>query len=108
MELSSANIENFGYFLKRKLFLYFRKWKPQKNSLYFLKRNMFFIFIYSLYFRKTETMNKFFIFQETEFSYIWGNGNPKKLLILQEITFRARKIKKPTLRKFLIFWEMDF
>ena len=33
-------------FLKRNLFLYFRKWKPWKNFLYFLKRKLF------LYFRK--------------------------------------------------------
>ena len=26
-------------FFKRKSFLYFRKWKPRKNSLYFRKRN---------------------------------------------------------------------
>ena len=49
--------KNFSYFLKRKLFLYFGKLKPRKN----------------------------FIFQETEFSYISGKGNPKKLLIFQEV-----------------------
>ena len=32
--------------------------------------------------------------KETKRSYISGKGNPKKLLILQEVTFRARKSKK--------------
>ena len=31
-------LKNFLYFLKRKLFLYFGKRKPRKNSLYFGKR----------------------------------------------------------------------
>ena len=31
-------LKNFLYFLKRKLFLYFGKRKPRKNSLYFRKR----------------------------------------------------------------------
>ena len=42
--------------------------------------------------------------------YISGNGNPKKLLMIQEVTFRARKIKnkiKKTLIKLLIFREME-
>ena len=34
------------------------------------------------------------MFQETEPSHISGNGKPRKLLILQEVTFRARKMKK--------------
>ena len=33
------NYQIFLYFLKRKLSLYFGKWKPRKNSLYFKKRN---------------------------------------------------------------------
>ena len=45
-----------------------------------------------------ETSKKFLVFQETELSYILGNGNPKKLLLFQKVTFRARK-KKPTLKK---------
>ena len=57
-----------------------------------------------LIFRETETPKKFFIFQETELAYISGNGNPKKLLIFQKVTFRARKIKKKlTLEKLLLF-----
>ena len=62
MELSGSNIRNFSYFLKRKLFLYFRKQKPTKKSLYFRKRNFF---------------------------YISGNGNPEKRFIFQEVTLQA-------------------
>ena len=41
-----------------------------------------------------------------ELFYISGNRNPKKLLIFQEVTSRAQKMKKPTLEK-LIFQEME-
>ena len=68
------------YFLERKLLLYFRKQKSQKNSLRLRELNFF---------------------------YISGNGNPKKLLIFQEVTFRAQMMKKTTLKMFLIFREMD-
>ena len=34
-----------------------------------------------------ETLENFSIFQEAEFSYISINGNAKKLLIFQEVTF---------------------
>ena len=34
------------------------------------------------------------MFQETELSYISGNGKPKNLLIFQEVNFRAQKKKK--------------
>ena len=36
-----------------------------------------------------------------ELSYVSGNINPKKLLIFQEVTFPAQKIKKTTLKKLL-------
>ena len=94
-------LRNFLYFLKRKLFLYFGKWN-------------------FLIFQKTETPKKFLIFQETELfhksengnpekiSYISGNRNPEKLLIFQEVTFWARKIKKKSpLKKLLIFGKME-
>ena len=84
-----------------------------RNFLYFGKWNF-------LIFQKTETPKKFLIFQETELfhksengnpekiSYISGNGNPEKLLIFQEVTFWARKIKnKSTLKKLLIFGKME-
>ena len=42
-------------------------------------------------------------------SYISGNGNPKKLLIFQEVNFPAqkKKKKKSNPRKFLIPQEME-
>ena len=95
-------LRNFLYFLKKKIFLYFGKW----NFLIFQKR---------------ETPKKFLIFQETELfhksengnpgkiSYISGNGNPEKLLIFQEVTFRARKIKKnPPWKNFLYLGKWNF
>ena len=60
MDLSSSNIKKFLIFSEKKAFLIFRH---------------------------TETPKKFIIFQETELSYISGNGNSKKILI-------ALKIKK--------------
>ena len=38
-----------------------------------------------------ETPKTFLYFSN---SYISGNGNPKKLLIFKEVTFRAQKMKK--------------
>ena len=51
MELLSPPRENF---------LYYRKLKPPKKFLYFLKRKLF------VYFGKRKTPQKFLIFQETE------------------------------------------
>ena len=43
-----------------------------------------------------------------ELSYISRNGNTKKRLIFEEVTFRAQKIKKKnTPKKFLIFQGME-
>ena len=39
----------------------------------------------------SSNIKKFLMFQETELSFISGKGNPKKLLIFQEVTFQARK-----------------
>ena len=36
----------------------------------------------------------FLMLQETKLSYISGNSNPKKLLIFQEVTFQAQKMKR--------------
>ena len=47
------------------------------------------------------------IFQEKKLSCISGNGNPKKLLIFQEVIFRARKMKNPIRKNFLYFWKWD-
>ena len=108
--------------------LYFRKWNllaPRlKNSLYFGKWNFvalrlnkflyfgkwnFLVLIFSqkkafLIFWEMKTLKKFLIFWEVELSYIWGNGNPEKLLIFQEVTFQAWKIKN----KFLCFRKWNF
>ena len=96
----------FWYFLKINLSLYFWKWNflvfhepetPQKFS-YFTKWNFF-------AFQKIETLIKII--------YISGNRNPKKLLIflgaqLSELKKKIKiKIKKKTLKKFLIFEEIE-
>ena len=76
--------ESFSYISRNGTFLYFRKQKPRKNSLYFRKRNF----------------------------YISGKGNPKKLFIFQEVTspflesslyFRKRNFLAPSLKNFLYF-----
>ena len=51
-------------------------------------------------FLKFSQKNAFLIFKESELSYISGNGNPKKLLIFQEVTVHARKMKRTTIKKF--------
>ena len=35
-----------------------------------------------------------YIFLKESFSHMSENGNPETILIFQEVTFRARKIKK--------------
>ena len=80
MELSNSNIKKILIFLKRNLFIYVGKQKPPKNFLFFMERN-------------------FLIFQETEtlkISYISASNFPS-----------LKKEKKTTLKKFLIFQEMD-
>ena len=72
-------LKNFLYFLKRKFLLYFKKQKPKKYCLYFRKQN----------------------------SYNSVNRNSKKLFIFSEVTFRGQNIKKATLKKLLIFREME-
>ena len=80
--------KTFQYFLKRKLFLYFREQKLQQKFLTFWER---------------ETLKKFLIFHGTELSYISRNGNPEKL-IFHEINFWAQKTN--TLKKFFMFQQM--
>ena len=60
MEFSGSSIKKFLIFSQKKAFLIF--WE-------------------------TETPKKKFTFQETELSYISRNGNPKELLLFQEVTF---------------------
>ena len=61
MKLSDYNIKKFLIFSQNKTFLKFEE---------------------------TETTKKFLIFQKTELFYISGNGNSKKLRIIQEGTFQ--------------------
>ena len=68
MEISNSNI---------KTFLIFQETETPKKLLIFSRKKAFLIF------RETETPKKLFTFQEL--SYILGNRNPKKLLILQEV-----------------------
>ena len=78
MELFNSDIKTFWYFLKRKLFLYFRNGSPEKISLVFSRESFSYI---------SETENpkkKFLIFQETElffYSKPWYNGT---FLIIRE------------------------
>ena len=80
MKLSGSNIKKLLIFSQKKAFLIF--WEA-------------------------ETPKTFLIFQETERSYVSGNENSKKLLRFQEVTFRAQKIRNPTLKKSLIFQKME-
>ena len=82
MELSGSNIKKFLIFSQKKAFLIF--WE-------------------------TKILKKFVIFQETELSYISGNGNrnPKKLLIFLEMSpppkKKANLVKLSMLEQPLLF-----
>ena len=66
MEVSNSNINFFFLiFLKGKVFLYFRKRKPRKSSLYLRKENFF-------TFQKTKTSKKIFMFQETLKNFLYN------------------------------------
>ena len=89
MKLYSSKIKKFLKFFQRKLFLYFRKRKPRKNSLYFRKQN-FLIFQEATFqdqknFLKN-TLKKLFIFQEMQL----GSPKLRKLIIFQEKTYKAQ------------------
>ena len=73
MELSSFNIKNLLYFLKKKTFLIFLETETPPKILYISGNKTF------LYF--------------------------KQLFIFYEGNFQARKMKKPTQKKLLIFLE---
>ena len=81
MELSSSKIEKFLVFLEIELF-----GSDIKFLFSFLKRKLLVIF--------RETLKKILMFLEMELSYTLGNGNPKKLLIFEEVTFWTQSIKK--------------
>ena len=81
-----------------------------RNFLYFLKRKVFYISgsgqIPPPPLRKKKKKKK--KKKEEKKPYISGDGNPKKLLIFQEVTFRAQKIKKAhSEKKLLMFQEME-
>ena len=90
------------YFLKRKLFLYFRSWNPALFSMG--SKNKFSLRKF-LTLQETETLKKV-MFQE--------KGTPQKLLyfrkwnfiIFLEVTFRAWEMKKPSLKKLIIFLQV--
>ena len=84
---------------RKKNFLYSRKMKLSSFDI----KNL-------LIFWETKTSKKFLTFyQEMKTSqtnfYISGNESPKKLLIFQEVT--SRKMKKPTLKMFVILQEIE-
>ena len=107
MELFSSNIKKILYSLKRKLFLYFGKRKPEKNSLYFRKRNF-------LKFQEPEILKNFLNFQKWNFQNLKSKKNPllKSFLYFGKWNFLALRLRNSlyfpvsALRKtFLIFQE---
>ena len=74
--------KTFLTFSQEKAFLIFQETETPKRKLF-------------LYFRKRKYRKKFLIVWEMELACISGNGNPKKLLVFQEVTSHAREMKKP-------------
>ena len=96
---------NFWYFLQRKLYLYFGKGNPEKNSLYFRKRNFLIIrkrYIQNPVILRTLTYSEHCqismmkCFQKWLLSYIPGNEAflSNISLIFQRVTFWAWKGKR--------------
>ena len=124
----NGNPEKFFYISWNQSFLYFRKdifrtltylglWYIQNPSI-FRTRSIFRTLVYSeryqnIYVKtycKNSYLAHFFIFRGTELSYISRNKTflPNISLMFQEKTFRARKVKETTLKKFLIFQERTY
>ena len=122
MELSSSILKKILYFLIFWDMEFFRssskkeKNLPRENSLYFEKWNFLIFLIW-----------KFLYVLKKSFSHISGSRPPPKkkiyilgnrtslyFLIFQEVTFRAREMKKPTFKKtsyilnFLYFLKKSF
>ena len=118
MELSDSTFnkilifspKQISYIFSKKLFLYFRKWKPWKN-LYFLKRKLFLYFI-----KQKPLQKKFLIFQETETlknflcirREVLSSKNKKKLKKkktgqMSYISRNRPKLSSPNLKKLNIF-----
>ena len=87
MKFFSSNIKKFFIFSQKKAVLILQETETPKKFLRFYQKKAFQLF------REMETPKKYLRFKETELSYISGNGNPKKLLIFQEVIFRAPKVK---------------
>ena len=98
MELSNSNIKKFLIFSQKKAFLIFQETENPKKFLIFSQKKAVLIF------PETETLKIFLMFLKTELSYISGNGNPKKLLIFQEVNFQARKNKKNLPQKSFLYF----
>ena len=90
MELTISNDKKNLLFFQKNVFLHLGKRKPRKKKKLIEKK-------------KPE---KFLMFQKTELSYVSRNGNPKKLLLFQEVTFRVPAQKKPSERTYYI-WGME-
>ena len=109
MKFFSSNIEKkFLHFLKRKLFLYFRKWNPalfsprSKNKKKSAPRKWNFLILIlknSLHLGIGNPEKILYIFSKENFSYISGNGT------LQN--FKLQKLKKSAPRKFLTLQETE-
>ena len=74
-------------FLRRKLFLYFRKRKPRKNSLYLRKKSF-------LLFQETETLKNFLYFRK------WNFLSPS----LKDFLYFRKEFPKPENQKFPILF----
>ena len=90
MELTISNDKKNLLFFQKNVFLHLGKRKPRKKKKLIEKK-------------KPE---KFLMFQKTELSYVSRNGNPKKLLLFQEVTFRVPAQKKLSERTYYI-WGME-
>ena len=75
-------LKTFVYFLKRKLFIYFRKQKHRKHFFYFHKTKRFFSFR-----KRKPRNNSLYLTKLIELSNISRNRNFKKVCIFWEINF---------------------
>ena len=98
-----------------KNFLYFRRelseLKKQKQthswklSYNFSKKN--FLIFWEMVLSGSQIKNGLMFSQKEVFLIFWERQLFKKFLIFQAGTFKAQKIKKSTLKKFLIFCQME-
>ena len=112
MQLLSSILKEFLYFLifwemellaqarnnkkksyPEKIFYTSGKW----NFLTLILKKISYIFSRESFYHISENINP------EKNHDISGKGDPRKFLIFQEVAFLARKMKKPTLKKLLIF-----